>query len=113
MAGELNHFYIPIADAERAKAFYERVLGWEFQQRPDGDSYQVTNANRPGGIVSGCEGSTAHVYFRVDDLQVAVASVRELGGTADAPVEFMEGASSECRDDQGISFGLFQPAEGF
>ena len=113
MAGELNHFYIPIADAERAKAFYGSVLGWEFQQRPDADGYQVTNINPPGGIVSGRKGSTAHVYFRVADIQVAVASVRELGGTAAEPVEFTEGASSECLDDQGISFGLFQPSEGF
>ncbi len=111
MAGELNQFFIPIADADRAKAFYGQVLGWEFQQRPDTDGYQVTNINPPGGIVSGREGSTAHVYFRVDDIQVAVASVRELGGTADEPVDFVEGVSSECRDDQGIGFGLFQPAE--
>ncbi len=112
MAGELNYFNIPIADAERAKAFYGTVLGWEFQPRADGEGYQVTNANPPGGIVSGREGSTAHVYFRVDDIQVAAASVRELGGTAEEPVEFTEGASSECRDDQGIGFGLFQPVDG-
>ena len=112
MAGELNYFYIPVDDPERARAFYGAVLGWEFEPRPKADGFHITNTAPPGGLVTGREGSTPHAYFRVDDIQAAVARVRELGGQAADPVEFSEGASSECSDDQGISFGLFQPALG-
>ena len=32
MAGELVYFLVPTADAERAKAFYGALFGWEFRE---------------------------------------------------------------------------------
>jgi predicted enzyme related to lactoylglutathione lyase len=59
------------------------------------------------------------VFFRVDDLDAAVARVRELGGTVDgleeeagadpAAIATEHGRFTLCRDDQGSPFGLFEP----
>jgi hypothetical protein len=56
------------------------------------------------------------VFFRVDDIDAAVARVQELGGSVDeVDVEGDEesfatfGRFKLCKDDQGSSFGLHQP----
>ena len=58
------------------------------------------------------------MFFRVDDLEAAVATVERLGGT----VEVLPGGDDEesvarfgefrlCRDDQGSPFGLHRPPQ--
>jgi predicted enzyme related to lactoylglutathione lyase len=49
------------------------------------------------------------VYFDVDDLDAAIARVRELGGQADdkQPVPAM-GWFTACRDTEGNAFSLWQ-----
>jgi predicted enzyme related to lactoylglutathione lyase len=47
------------------------------------------------------------VYFEVDDLEAAVARVRELGGEAGEPQSTEVGHYSVCTDDQGVEFGIF------
>ena len=42
-----------------------------------------------------------------------MVKVRELGGTAELMGEGDEGAHALCADDQGVVFGLSQPAEGY
>ncbi|MGI3201586.1 hypothetical protein ACRJ4W_30590 [Streptomyces sp. GLT-R25] len=65
----------------------------------------------------GDAGASPYLFFRVDDLDAAVARVRELGGTVE---DLGEGGDSEesatrfgrfklCRDDQGSAFGLHEP----
>jgi predicted enzyme related to lactoylglutathione lyase len=56
------------------------------------------------------------VFFAVDDIDAAVARVKELGGTVDeVDVEGGEESQAQfgrfklCRDDQGSPFGLHQP----
>ena len=60
-----------------------------------------------------------YLFFRVDDMEVAVERVRELGGTVEETnVEGDEesvarwGRFKLCRDDQGSPFGLHQPPTG-
>jgi predicted enzyme related to lactoylglutathione lyase len=60
-----------------------------------------------GGDASGPE-----LYFMVDDLEAAVARVRELGGEADEPQPTEGGRFSSCRDDQGARFGIWAPGAG-
>ncbi|HUP17323.1 MAG TPA: VOC family protein [Acidimicrobiia bacterium] len=38
------HFEIHVDDMERARSFYEKVLGWSFQKWGDIDYYVVTRA---------------------------------------------------------------------
>ncbi|MGB3354846.1 MAG: hypothetical protein WBB00_19005 [Mycobacterium sp.] len=51
-------------------------------------------------------------YFSLDDLDAAVRTVRELGGTAEdaRPEEPGFGRFTACTDDQGVQFGLHQVA---
>lgn len=110
MAGELGYFVIPVGNVERGKAFYGRLFGWQFEP---GETYaHVKNTDPPGGLNQE-QGAHPRVWFRVDDIQAAVARVRELGGEAANPQRSDSGWSSDCRDDQGTYFSLWQPAPGF
>ena len=107
---ELGYFTIPVIDLERGKAFYGGVFGWRFEP---GESYaHIGNTKLPGGLhVS--DGSSPKVWFRVAEIQAAVARVRALGGQSDEPQESASGWSADCRDDQGVRFSLWQPAPGY
>ena len=107
---ELGYFTIPVADLERGKAFYGGVFDWQFEP---GESYaHIGNTKLPGGLHVG-DGSSPKVWFRVADIQAAMAHVRALGGHADEPQESASGWSADCRDDQGARFSLWQPAPGY
>jgi predicted enzyme related to lactoylglutathione lyase len=51
-----------------------------------------------------------YVFLDVPDLDQAIASVRDAGGTAESPGEEVPGFGrfTNCRDPQGIVFGLHQ-----
>jgi predicted enzyme related to lactoylglutathione lyase len=108
MAGDLVYFWIPVPDDEAAKRFYGELLGWEFEPGSHEAGSQITNVTPRGGI-SGSADSPSHpeIVFQVDDLEVAMEKVRELGGEAGDPRPGGEGRSVECRDDQGTSFHLW------
>jgi hypothetical protein len=60
----------------------------------------------------GDEGPGPELYFMVEDLEKAIARVREHGGDADEPQDTSGGRYSRCRDDQGARFGIWAPAPG-
>ena len=110
MTAELGYFTIPVADMERGKAFYDGLFGWQFEP---GEGYaHIGNTTLPGGLHAGGEGPSPKVWFRVDDINAAVARVRALGGEAADPAQSDSGWHTDCRDDQGIRFSLWQPAPG-
>lgn len=110
MAGDLVYFVVPVPDAERGKAFYGRLLGWEFEPGNVPGGFQISDTEPPGGLFGGGPGSSPSVYFRVDDIDQAVATVRELGGEVIAqPEEIESGFMASCRDDQGTEFNLWAP----
>jgi predicted enzyme related to lactoylglutathione lyase len=112
VAGELSFFEIGVGDVGRARSFYRELFGWEF----DDSSGEIRTPNVPGGIHGGDEGASPYVFFAVDDLDAAIARVRELGGSAE-PIGQGESEESEarfgrfmlCTDDQGSRFGLHEP----
>jgi predicted enzyme related to lactoylglutathione lyase len=113
MHGELSFFELGVQDAARARAFYGSLFGWEFADEGTGATIETPNV--PGGLHGGDPEATPYLFFRVDDLDAAVARVRELGGTVtdgrgedpDADARF--GRFVFCKDDQGSGFGLHQP----
>jgi predicted enzyme related to lactoylglutathione lyase len=118
MTGELAFFELGVADTERGRAFYESLFGWRFETGPSGNGYAVTAPNVPGGMHGGDPGATPYLFFRVDDMEAAIARVRELGGEVDETnVEGDEASIARfgrfklCRDDQGSAFGLHQPPD--
>jgi len=119
VAGELSFFEVGVADVPRAQSFYSALFGWQLEQANDG--LTISGAGIGGGIHGGDEGASPYVFFKVDDMDAAVARVKELGGTAeqvgaasddddDAAARF--GRFMLCRDDQGSSFGLHEPPAG-
>ena len=110
--GDLYYFTLQVPDVERAKAFFEAVLGWQF---PDPQGGHIGNISAPpGGIAPGENATPATdavlLYFVVDDIVAAAARVRDHGGTADEPVHYDSGWDVACTDDQGTRFHLTVPA---
>ena len=119
MAGEVAFFELGVEDVRRGRAFYEGLFGWRFETGPSGEGFTIGTGGVPGGMHGGDKGAAPYLFFRVDDMEAALARVRELGGV----VEGMDVESDEdsvarwgrfklCRDDQGSPFGLHQPPSG-
>lgn len=111
MAGDLVYFTIQAGDPERAKEFYGALFGWEFTPGNVPGGFNIEGTEPRGGLFGGGSGSAPSVYFSVDDIEAAVAKVRELGGEADDPEEIRSGYMTSCRDDQGREFNLWAPKE--
>ena len=113
MSGELAFFELGVEDADRARTFYGALFGWTFTPGPHG-GHLVGGGDVPGGLHGGDPGAAPYVFFRVDDMDAAVARVRELGGSVEglgsdeSDLESAHGRFTLCRDDQGSPFGLYQ-----
>jgi predicted enzyme related to lactoylglutathione lyase len=107
----------PADDPERARRFWEGLLGVELEARGDaqGEGWQ-TRAGAPGpGSGDGAVGAVGvHArgrgpgdsfslpYFAVADIAAALETVRELGGSVVHPGERW----AICKDSEGSPFGL-------
>jgi uncharacterized protein len=118
MDGEPSFIEIGVEDAQRGRAFYEALFGWTFEPGPAGGGFAIRMPTLPAGIHGGDPGAAPYVFFRVADMDAALARVRELGGTVEGTdvegsPESIErfGRFKLCRDDQGSPFGLHQPPE--
>jgi hypothetical protein len=106
--GDLFYFTLPVADLARAQAFFSAVLGWRFDDPSNGHVGNISAP--PGGVEPTTEPAPPRLWFVVDDIDAAVARVRELGGTATEPVRYDSGWDAACTDDQGTPFHLSVPA---
>jgi predicted enzyme related to lactoylglutathione lyase len=113
MNGEVSFFELGVGDVDRARTFYGSLFGWEFAD--EGGGATIETPNIPGGIHGGDADANPYLFFRVDDLDAAVARVRELGGEVgddlgdDPDTTARFGRFALCKDDQGSGFGLHQP----
>lgn len=102
-------FEVPAGDSERARSFYGGLFGWAFQPFGDQD-YHVSES--AGGAIVGAPGQKGVMaYFGVQDMDAALAQVRELGGEAGEKLEIPGvGLYAQCTDTEGNAFGLYQDA---
>jgi len=119
MDGELSFFELGVGDAEAGRRFYAGLFGWSFEPGPSGSGFQVGTPNVAGGMHAGDPKAAPYLFFAVEDMDAALARVRELGGEVDETnVEGDEASVARfgrfrlCRDDQGSPFGLHQPPAG-
>ena len=115
--GPLGQVHISVRDVDRSVEFYRDVLGMDFLFRVPGQPMAffasgdvrlyLGTPERPE-FTSKCV-----LYFRVDDIDTAVARVRELGGQVLSVGEYDSGGNAECVDDQGQRFDLFRAKPGY
>jgi uncharacterized glyoxalase superfamily protein PhnB len=108
--GDVSRVTMMPADADRAKDFYEAVLGLPFTPGRTPGTW-VSEAVQPPLSMWSPEGAANEVRltFRVDDVETAAERVRAAGGTAAAVDQRPYGLVIECVDDQGTHFWLWQP----
>lgn len=112
MAGSLVFFDMPTDDVDRAKRFWGELFGWQFATWPGEFEYHVASTEPGGGLYPG-NGAPKGIttYFGVDDLDVAVERVKDLGGTADDEIRVIPdvGRYAACVDTEGNEFSLYEP----
>jgi predicted enzyme related to lactoylglutathione lyase len=111
MAAKLSLVEFPADDPERARTFWEGLLGVEFTERREGEGSgrQTREGDVAVGLHERGRGPGDRVslpYFTVADVEEALARVRSLGGEVVHPGEQW----AICRDSEGSPFGLARRA---
>lgn len=105
--GELSYVTYEVTNSASFREFYARVLGWTFEPGRVADGWQVVGTHPMAGAAGGGRRSTTVPMWTVADIDLAVARVREAGGTVLVePARQPYGTSAECTDDQGARFYL-------
>ena len=110
--GDVAHVTMVTPDPARAREFYEAVLQVPFEPGRAPGAWG-TEETRPQLSMWAPEDTPPQIQlcYRVDDVAAAVTRVREAGGEAQDAVREPYGWMSECVDDQGTRFQLWQPAD--
>ncbi len=107
--GDVGYITMAVPDVQRAQEFYGDVLGWRFAPGNVEQGRQVEGVTPMTGIGGGQEHPEVQLCYRVSDIDTAVERVRAHGGRAGEPDIRPYGRLSECVDDQGMRFQLWQP----
>jgi predicted enzyme related to lactoylglutathione lyase len=110
--GDLGYASLWVPDVERAATFFSAVLGWRFGPASGPEGLQIQGLNLHHGMWGGETHATLFQCFAVDDVDAAVARVHQAGGTAAEPTVEPYGRVSECVDDQGVRFAVYEPPGG-
>jgi len=105
---DTSYFVIQVPDSAQARAFYGGLFGWGFASGSVSDGYQIQGVTPSAGLLGDADGAAMKVYLDVEDIDAAVARVRELGGESGEIDESPSGYQVDCRDDQGTEFSLHQ-----
>ena len=96
----------------QAKDFYEAVLEVPFEPGATPGSWRTEETSPSLSMWSPDDAEPeVQLCYRVDDIQAAVTRVRRAGGEAREPVRQPWGLMSDCVDDQGRNFQLWQPVD--
>jgi predicted enzyme related to lactoylglutathione lyase len=107
--GELSYLTYEVPDSAAFKEFFGRILNWAFEPGRVDDGWSVVGAHPMSGAAGGSANAVTVPMWTVDDIDAAVARVREAGGTViDEPSQQSYGMSALCTDDQGTRFYLGQ-----
>ncbi len=112
LKGSVSFVEMGSGEPEKSAAFFTEMFSWQFHQMADGNGWFETPGGRIG-LHGGDAAWGAVPYFQVSDLEAAMDKVRRLGGEAEdiATAEGF-GRFSNCKDPQGMRFGLHEPESG-
>jgi predicted enzyme related to lactoylglutathione lyase len=112
MAGEIVHIEFPAEDPDRAQRFWSGLFGWQFADSGmPGMDYRMARTGEASGAAVYASEERGHpaYYYATDDIEASSATVRELGGTAEAKVPVpTHGWFAACTDSEGNAFSLWQ-----
>ena len=108
------HIEIPVRSLERARVFYEAVLGWRVDRahRDEQGAYAMfARGHEVGGLLrelpEASFGDGVRLYCPVEDLGGALAAAVEHGGAVvREPAEFPGGAYALVTDPDGTVLGV-------
>jgi uncharacterized glyoxalase superfamily protein PhnB len=107
--GELSYITYEVTDSAAFKVFYSRVLFWTFEPGRIDDGWGVQQTHPMAGVAGGSAAQVTVPMWTVEDVDAAVARVREAGGTViEEPAQQAYGKMAQCTDDQGTRFYLGQ-----
>jgi len=105
--GELSYITYEVTDSAAFKAFYNGVLFWTFEPGRIDDGWGIQQTHPMAGVAGGNAAAVTVPMWTVEDVDAAVARVREAGGTViEEPSQQPYGKMAQCTDDQGTRFYL-------
>ena len=109
MTGQPTYIELGVPDADRARAFYGVLLGWQVSGGSGAGSIETSSLLHVG-LHSDDPGAELLVFFAVDDLNAALEELDRAGGArhGDVVEEARFGRFAICSDDQGVRFGLHE-----
>ena len=110
--GDIGYVSWWVPSVTRADRFFSSVLGWRYEPAGGPQGRRVEGLALHHGIWGGRDRSNLFCCFAVVDVSEAAQRVRAAGGIAGAPHVEPYGVISDCTDDQGVEFALFQPHDG-
>ena len=120
--GHLIWYELMTPDAEASKAFYEKVIGWNFGEPVEEFQGYRMIRRRDGGLAGGVLQLTDEMkqhgarpgwlgYVGVDDVDSAIASIEQAGGKTLMPATDVAnvGRIAMVADPQGAPFYVMKP----
>ena len=105
--GELSYITYQVPDSATFRAFYSGLLFWTFEPGRVDDGWGVSPTHPMAGVAGGTDAPVTVPMWTVEDINDAVARVREAGGSViEEPSQQAYGKSALCTDDQGTRFYL-------
>ena len=105
---------LPVADVDRAKAFYLEKAGFGLDVDYQAGDFRVVQLTPPGSACSialmknlEAPGSAQGLHLLVSDIEAAHATLTERGTNVSDPFHFEEGAQVPGADPQRADYGSF------
>lgn len=117
MDWKLEVIVVPVADVDRAKAFYSDKLGFNVDvDHRAGDAFRVVQATPPGSACSitfgvnvggGEPGTVKGLHLVVDDIEAAHEHLQSAGVESSGAQHFVDGVMTPGADPQRVDYGSF------
>ncbi|HEY1445056.1 MAG TPA: VOC family protein [Acidimicrobiales bacterium] len=114
MDWRLEQIVVPVADVDRAKAFYEGAGFHVDVDHSAGDDFRVVQLSPPGSACSialmkneAAAGSLQGLHLVVRDIDVALSQLREAGVASSGLFHFVEGVQTDGPGPQRTGYETF------
>jgi catechol 2,3-dioxygenase-like lactoylglutathione lyase family enzyme len=110
----LEQIVVPVADVDRAKAFYEGAGFHVDVDHSAGDDFRVVQLSPPGSACSialmkneAAAGSLQGLHLVVRDIDIALSQLRDAGVASSGLFHFVEGVQTDGPGPQRTDYETF------